>query len=152
LRDNYLVTNKLPVPARLREVFQSDSELIEVALPGSSNGRHPVKKPFGRDNDATAATSFDATESRLAERVSEVLSNFAAWLSRYGETSWDHQSFFAGPVGGRAKSLYYRSNAIGTMAVAPMIFSEALLPSARRLFHHRLRFPIADAHYAMGFA
>jgi hypothetical protein len=33
-----------------------------------------------------------------------------------------------------------------------MIFCEAFLPSARRLFHHPIRFPIADAHYAMGFA
>ena len=33
-----------------------------------------------------------------------------------------------------------------------MIFFEAFLPSARRLFHHPTRFPIADAHYAMGFA
>ena len=70
----------------------------------------------------------------------------------YGETSWDHQSFFAGPVGRRAKSLYYRQRHLGTVAVAPMIFCEAFLPSARRLFHHRIRFPIADAHYAMGFA
>ena len=41
---------------------------------------------------------------------------------------------------------------LGTAAVAPMIFFEAFLPSARRLFHHPTRFPIADAHYAMGFA
>jgi len=33
-----------------------------------------------------------------------------------------------------------------------MIFCEAALPSARRLFHRPVRFPIADAHYAMGFA
>ena len=33
-----------------------------------------------------------------------------------------------------------------------MIFCEAFLPSARRLFYHPMRFPIADAHYAMGFA
>ena len=88
----------------------------------------------------------------LADRVSEVLTDFTQWLDAYGETSWDHQSFFAGPVGGRAKSLYYRSRLIGTAAVAPMIFFEAFLPSARRLFHHPLRFPIADSHYAMGFA
>ena len=87
-----------------------------------------------------------------ADRVSEVLRGFTKWLDAYGETSWDHQSFFAGPVGGRAKALYYRSHLIGTAAVAPMIFFEALLPSARRLFHHPTRFPIADAHYAMGFA
>ena len=41
---------------------------------------------------------------------------------------------------------------LGTAAVAPMIFCEAFLPEARRLFHHPERFPIADAHYAMGFA
>jgi hypothetical protein len=87
-----------------------------------------------------------------SEDVWDVLTNFIEWLNRYGETSWDHQSFFAGPVGARAKSLYYRNRLVGTAAVAPMIFFEAFLPSARRLFHHPIRFPIADAHYAMGFA
>ena len=88
----------------------------------------------------------------LAIRVSEVLANFTDWLNGYGETSWDHQSFFAGSVGRLAKSLYYWHRIVGTAAVAPMILFEALLPSARRLFHHPIRFPIADAHYAMGFA
>ena len=85
-------------------------------------------------------------------KVSDALGGFSAWLARYGETSWDHQSFFAGPIGRRAKSLYYRNRLLGTAAVAPMIFCEAALPSARRLFHRPVRFPIADAHYAMGFA
>src|SRR5438552_2143599 len=92
------------------------------------------------------------TPNPFADRISDVLANFTEWLGAYGQTSWDHQSFFAGSVGGRAKSLYYRSRLIGTAAVAPMIFFEAFLPSARRLFHHPLRFPIADSHYAMGFA
>jgi hypothetical protein len=87
-----------------------------------------------------------------ADSVSRILTNFTAWLDAYGETSWDHQSFFAGSLGGRAKALYYRHRLVGTVAVAPMIFGEAFLPSARRLFHHRIRFPIADAHYAMAFA
>ncbi len=87
-----------------------------------------------------------------SDRVAKVLANFSRWLDAYGETSWDHQSFFAGLVGRYAKSLYYRNAIIGTAAVSPMIFAEAFLPSARRLFHNRLRFPIADAHYAMGFA
>jgi hypothetical protein len=93
------------------------------------------------------------TEDRkqLAE-VSQVLVHFTEWLDTYGERSWDYQSFFAGPMSGRAKSLYYRNRLLGTAAVAPMIFCEAVLPSVRRLFHHPIRFPIADAHYAMGFA
>lgn len=88
----------------------------------------------------------------LVAEVSAALTRFPVWLARYGETSWDHQSYFAGPIGRRAKGLYYRRPKLGILAVAPMILSEALLPSARRLFHQRIRFPIADAHYAMGFA
>ncbi len=85
-------------------------------------------------------------------RVSAALERFTRWLHAYGETSRDHQSFFAGPIGGRAKALYYRNKLLGTAAVAPMIFCEAVLPAGRRLFHRPTRFPIADAHYAMGFA
>ena len=92
------------------------------------------------------------TVAPLTHEVSEALGRFVDWLDGYGETSFDHQSFFAGPIGGRAKALYYRRGAVGLAAVAPMIFFEAFVPSARRFFHRRLRFPIADAHYAMGFA
>jgi hypothetical protein len=92
------------------------------------------------------------TSEPLTDRISSVLANFTNWLKGYGETSWDYQSFFASRVGGRAKALYYRRRLVGTAAVAPMIFCEAFLPPGRCLFHHPLRFPIADAHYAMGFA
>ena len=88
----------------------------------------------------------------LGDRVSSVVIDFARWLDNFGETSLDHQTFFAGRIGGFAKSLYYRRPKVGIAAVAPMIFCEALVPSARRLFYAPVRFPIADAHYAMGFA
>src|SRR5207253_9763085 len=88
----------------------------------------------------------------LAEGVRVALQRFVAWLDHFGEVSFDHQSFYAGSYGGRAKSLYYRQPIVGTAAVAPIIFFEAFVPSARKLFHHPIRFPIADAHYAMGFA
>jgi hypothetical protein len=84
--------------------------------------------------------------------VDTTLVAFTKWLDSFGELSWDHQSFFAGPIGGRAKALYYRNKALGTLAVAPMILCEAVVPAARRFFHEPTRFPIADAHYAMGFA
>ncbi len=86
------------------------------------------------------------------DRIENVLDRFTKWLQRYGETSWDHQTYFAGGVGRWAKGLYYRKPKLGTIAVAPMIFSEAFVPSARRFFARPVRFPIADAHYAMGFA
>jgi len=87
-----------------------------------------------------------------AEKVLVALTDFTRWLDNYGEVSWDHQSYYAGPFGRMAKGLYYKSKYPGLAAVAPMVFSEAFVPHARRLFHRRIRLPIADAHYAMGFA
>lgn len=86
------------------------------------------------------------------QTVKSLVLQFVEWLDSYGETSYDHQSYFAGPFGRRAKRLYYRQRLLGTLAVSPMILSEAFLPSARKLFWKKQRFPIADAHYAMGFA
>jgi hypothetical protein len=88
----------------------------------------------------------------LVQKSVSAIGRFTDWLNRYGEKSYDHQSFFAGKLGRAAKALYYRKPLLGTLAVAPMVFSEAFLPSARRLFWKPQRFPIADAHYAMGFA
>src|SRR5438046_411582 len=88
----------------------------------------------------------------LLEPIRTTLASFIAWLNRHGELSYDHQSFFAGPFGRAAKSLYYRQPTLGTVAVAPMVLCEALVPAARALFWKPQRFPIADAHYASGFA
>jgi hypothetical protein len=88
----------------------------------------------------------------LVVKVDEAVSRFTKWLDCYGETSYDFQSFFASDLGRFAKALYYRRPLLGTVAVAPMVFCEAFLPSARRFFWKAQRFPIADAHYAMGFA
>ena len=86
------------------------------------------------------------------DRVHTALRRFVAWLDRFGETSYDFQTVYASPLAQRAKALYYRQPLVGTMAVAPMVLCEAVFPAARRLFWGRQRFPIADAHYAMGFA
>ncbi len=102
-----------------------------------------MKKPFER---------IPTVSQHPNEAIRQTLLQFIGWLDRYGETAYDHQSFFAGPIGGRAKALYYRKPLLGTMAVAPMIFCEAFLPAARQSFWKKQRFPIADAHYAMGFA
>jgi len=91
-------------------------------------------------------------DKQLTAKIQYSVDRFISWLENYGEISYDHQSFFAGPLGGRAKALYYKEPLLGTIAVSPMIFFEAFVPSARQLFWKPQRFPIADAHYAMGFA
>jgi hypothetical protein len=90
--------------------------------------------------------------SDLFNKIAIAVDRFCSWLDRYGEVSYDHQSFYASNLGRAAKALYYRRPLPGTLAVAPMVFFEAFVPSARKLFWKPQRFPIADAHYAMGFA
>src|SRR5215468_10964329 len=88
----------------------------------------------------------------LVKKAQAAVSHFIGWLDHYGEESYDHQSFFASDLGRSVKALYYRKPLLGTLAVSPIIFCEAFVPSARKLFWKPQRFPIADAHYAMGFA
>src|SRR5215831_497918 len=87
-----------------------------------------------------------------ADKLKTAVVRFVEWLDRYGEVSYDFQSFYASNLGRRAKALYYRNPALGTLAVSPMVFCEAFVPSAKRFFWKPQRFPIADAHYAMGFS
>jgi hypothetical protein len=73
-------------------------------------------------------------------------------LDAFGETSQDHQDFYASKIGRAAKTLYYRRPFVGKFAVLPMVVCEAFLPWTRRFYFPRMRLPISDAHFAMGFA
>jgi hypothetical protein len=104
----------------------------------------PVAKP--------AAAAVPDLGARRLSRVEAAIFDFISWLEQYGETSYDFQTFYASRLGRSAKGLYYRRGKLGILAVAPIIFCEAFVPSTRRFFFIRQRFPIGDAHYAMGFA
>lgn len=80
------------------------------------------------------------------------LERFVGWLENFGETSQDHQDFYASRVGRAAKHLYYRQPLLGMAAVLPMVACEAFAPWTRCFFFPRMRLPISDAHFAMGYA
>jgi hypothetical protein len=103
--------------------------------------------PAGIDTE-----SIMGTDTLPLDEVLGGVRRFVSWLDRYGETSYDFQTFYASDLCRNIKALYYRQPALGTIAVAPIIFCEAFVPSARSLFWKRQRFPISDAHFAMGFA
>src|SRR5437660_747823 len=98
------------------------------------------------------APSKTETHILAVGELLEAMRRFISWLDRNGETSYDFQTFYASDLCRNAKALYYRKPLLGAVAVAPIIFCEAFVPSARNVFWKRQRFPIADAHYAMGFA
>ena len=96
--------------------------------------------------DVESATTANSAVLRNA------IHRFLDWLETFGETSQDHQDFFASRVGRAAKGLYYRRPLLGTLAVLPMVGCEAFAPWTRRFYYPRMRLPIADAHYAMAYA
>lgn len=99
------------------------------------------------------STALSTTSSELAKTLYERrLTPFIQWLDSFGELSYDHQSYYAGEWPRKCKALYYRRRWLGTLAVSPMVLGEALAPWTRTWFWKPQRFPIADAHYAMGFA
>jgi hypothetical protein len=101
---------------------------------------------------ASALPKTSEFNNLAVQRIQSSVLRFIDWLDHYGETSYDFQTFYASDLTRNAKALYYRRPLLGTMAVAPIIFCEAFSPGARRFFWKRQRFPIADAHFAMGFA
>lgn len=80
------------------------------------------------------------------------IGRFVGWLDAFGETSQDHQDFYASKIGRAAKNLYYRRPLLGKVAALPMVVCEAFFPWTRRFYFPRMRLPISDAHFAMGFA
>ena len=54
------------------------------------------------------------TNTTAADNILTAVRRFVAWLDRYGETSYDHQSYFASAVGRSAKALYYRHRLPGS--------------------------------------
>ena len=51
---------------------------------------------------AAIATSLEAVSG--LEGVRETVMRFIGWLDRFGETSYDYQSYFASRLGGAAKA------------------------------------------------
>jgi len=91
-------------------------------------------------------------DENLIKNIYSSLDRFIKWLDHYGEISYDFETFFASSYGRGAKRLYYKKPLLGIIAVTPLIFCEAFAPAARTFLWKKQRFPIADAHYAMGFA
>jgi glycosyltransferase involved in cell wall biosynthesis len=134
--------------ASIERMFQGFWSCVSALAGGRADHLRPVRH-VGFEAPARPVVSPPPVG---AARLEAALDDFGRWLDAHGETSQDHQDFYAGAVGRRAKALYYRRGRLGAPAVAPMVFCEAFVPSARALFFPRQRLPIADAHYAMGFA
>ena len=65
------------------------------------------------------------TTSLPTDDVQKSVLRYIKWLEGYGEVSYDFQSYYSSDLERAAKRLYYKSPLLGTIAVSPMVFSEA---------------------------
>lgn len=86
-----------------------------------------------------------------AHPVAATLETFLRWLRSAGYTSYDQYDFWATPYGIWSKGLYYRHGKLAAPFVLPLVIADWLFPASRQWFCPRRRFPIADAHYLLGF-
>ena len=100
------------------------------------------------------ATEADAETdaSSIAAAARSAVRSFVHWLDEFGERSFDPHDLWTTAVGSRAKALYYRHRLVGTLAAAPFVAVDTIAPRLRALFAAPLRYPIADAHYAIAFS
>jgi uncharacterized protein YyaL (SSP411 family) len=83
--------------------------------------------------------------------VWSALETFLTWLGTYGYTSYDQYDFWGTKYGIWAKDLYYRFGRPMAPFVAPLVLFDWIFPASRKIVCKKQRFPIADAHYLMGF-
>ena len=58
-------------------------------------------------------TITTTVETAEVKEVRAAVLRFVEWLDHYGETSYDHQSYFASDLGRGAKALYYTEAVAG---------------------------------------
>ena len=66
--------------------------------------------------ESQSSTTASDAASLETEKILKVLLPFTEWLSRYGETSYDFQSFYASDLARSAKALYYRKPQLGAVS------------------------------------
>lgn len=81
----------------------------------------------------------------------ELTEKFVFWLDAFGDASYDPYDLWATRLGRAAKSLYYRRPVLGHALAAPLVALDLATPGVRRFVGPKLRHPIADAHFALGF-
>lgn len=87
----------------------------------------------------------------MKEKAFSSLMQFVEWQKRNGFSSYDQYDFWSTGYGIWCKRLYYKNKYLGMPFVTPIFLADIILPGSRRFFAKKKRFPIADAHFILGY-
>lgn len=81
----------------------------------------------------------------------DMVDSFLIWLNKIGYYSYDQYDFWSTGYGRFSKDVYYKNQIFGIPLVIPIFLLELFIPHSRVIFTHKKRFPIADAHFILGY-
>jgi hypothetical protein len=93
----------------------------------------------------------DSHHAIYRQEVYQSIEKFVNWIKKNDYYSYDQYDFWSTGYGIKAKEVYYKNKIAGIPLVAPVFLSEIFFPSIRKTFVSKKRFPIADAHFILGF-
>ncbi len=99
----------------------------------------------------TSEPLINKISKALRDDVSNSIEKFIKWLKINGYSSYDQYDFWSTRYGIKAKKLYYKNKILGIPLVAPIFLAEIFYPKSRKKLVTKKRFPIADAHFILGF-
>jgi hypothetical protein len=93
----------------------------------------------------------EKNKTKYPEGAFEAVEKFINWLKSNGYYSYDQYDFWSTGYGIKSKAIYYKTKIAGIPFVAPIFLAEIFYPKIRKSLVERKRFPIADAHFILGF-
>jgi hypothetical protein len=84
-------------------------------------------------------------------RIDGMITDLLSWLQGYGYDSYDPYDLWATAAGRAVRRVYYRHKLAGAVLVLPFVALDWAWPGARRYLVRKKRYPIADAHWILGF-
>jgi hypothetical protein len=94
---------------------------------------------------------FNSSELPNRARIDGMITDLLSWLKGYGYDSYDPYDLWATNAGRAVRRFYYRHQGAGALPVLPFLVLDWAWPGSRRHLVRKKRYPIADAHWILGF-
>ena len=90
-------------------------------------------------------------KNNLLNKIDVSLLKFINWLDDFGDLSYDRMDYWSSKQGILAKKIFYKNKVLGIPLALWGLMLENFIPNVQKLYSHKHREVIGDAHYAMAF-
>ena len=82
---------------------------------------------------------------------SNIINGFLKAIKENGYDSYDPYDLWSIKYGILARKIYYRNRVLSLPLITPILLADTYFPQIRKLFIKKKKYPIADAHFILGY-